>query len=94
MNPEFEINKNDVINPSLKEILEAELKAGNKVVETSLGGFTKCADNHIFVWLKYPFKTQVRKDLDRIVYRLIDDRHYWKAEYYDEINHQTLACNF
>lgn len=84
----------ELLSPSLKAILEAELKAGNKVIETSLGGFTKCSDDHVFVWLKYPFKATKKNDLDGIIYRLIDDRHYWQAEYYDEINHQTLACNF
>lgn len=82
------------LSPKLSEILEAELKAGNKVYETSIGGFIGSNENHLFVWLRYPFKTEIRNDLEGIVYRLIDDPHYWKAEYDDETNHQTLACNF
>lgn len=78
----------------LKEILEEELKAGNEIVETSEGGFTNASREHIFIFLKYPFKTKIRNNLKGIIYIEINDKHYWKAEYTDEKNHQTLACKF
>lgn len=84
----------DKLSPDLKIILEDELNAGNSICETSSGGFTDCTDNHLFIWLKFPFKTVIRNDLEGIVYQLIDDPHYWKAEYNDINNNQTLACNF
>lgn len=85
------INK---LSIELKEILEEELKAGNEIVETSEGGFANASREHIFIFLKYPFKTKIRNNLKGITYIEINDRHYWKAEYTDEKNHQTLACNF
>ncbi|MBQ8175456.1 MAG: hypothetical protein IJ035_00275 [Oscillospiraceae bacterium] len=90
------IDKNliEMLSDNLCIILEQEISAGNEVCETILGGFSNCSDNHLFVWLKYPFKTAIRNDLVGIVYRNIDDRHYWKAEYDDIENHQTLACNY
>lgn len=82
------------LSTNLSTILQAEIAAGNEVCETSTGGFSNCSDSHLFVWLKYPFKTAIRTDLAGIVYRNIDDRHYWKAEYDDTENRQTLACKF
>lgn len=85
------INK---LSHSLSNILEEELKAGNEIHETFFGRFTDCADDHLFIWLKYPFKTAIRNDLEGVIYRPVDDPHYWKAEYTDLNNNQTLACNF
>ena len=84
----------NALSPNLKLILDDELKAGNSIHETSIGGFTNCQNNHLFILLKYPFKTPFRNDLEGIVFHSIDDPHYWKAEYDDIINFQTLACNF
>ena len=53
------INK---LSIELKEILEEELKAGNEIVETSEGGFTNASREHIFIFLKYPFKTKIRNN--------------------------------
>lgn len=79
------------LSEGMKKILQSELEAGNEIKETSQGGFSKVQDDHIFVFLKYPFKGQY--DLPGICYREIDDLHYWKAEYDDDIHHQTIACN-
>lgn len=81
-----------LLSPELNDILQMELNAGNIIHETAVGGFTDCADNHIFIWLKYPFKTEIKTDLIDTVYREINDPHYWKSEYTDMTNHQTLAC--
>ena len=99
MDKEELVNKIDysIINKlsdEMKEILEDELSHGNKIVETYQGRFTKTMDDHIFVFLYFPFKTKISHDLENILYRDVNDRHYWKAEYTDEKNHQTLACNF
>lgn len=84
----------DKLSIEMKEILEKELEAGNEIVETSQGIFTNASMEHIFIFLKYPFKSKIKNNLNGIVYREINDKHYWKAEYTDEKNHQTLACNF
>lgn len=81
----------DRLSPRLKSILDAEMECGNTVEETYQGW---ASEEHIFVRLKYPFKTDIRRDIQGVTYREIDDRHYWKAEYDDEEDHQTLACSF
>ena len=80
------------LSSEMKQILNAEIEAGNEIIETSHGGFSETSDDHIFVFLKYPFKSQY--DISGICYREINDPHYWKAEYDDDINHQTIACNY
>ena len=84
----------DKLSSEMKEILKKELEAGNEIVETSQGRFTNASTEHIFIFLKYPFKTKIQNNLNGIIYKEINDRHYWKAEYTDEKNHQTLACIF
>ena len=84
----------DKLSIEMKEILKKELEAGNEIVETSQGRFTNASTEHIFIFLKYPFKTKIQNNLKGIIYKEINDRHYWKAEYRDEKNHQTLACEF
>ncbi|MBR2175706.1 MAG: hypothetical protein IJ861_02015 [Clostridia bacterium] len=84
----------DQLTPAFKQILTNELKAGNTISETFKGGFSMVSENHIFVFLKYPFKTPIRNDLPGVEYYCTDDRHYWKAEYYDQKNQQTIACHF
>ena len=84
----------DKLSIELKEILEEELKAGNEIVETSQGGFSNASTEYTFIFLKYPFKTKIRNNLEDITYVEINDKHYWKAEYTDKKNHQTLVCNF
>ncbi|MEE0866362.1 MAG: hypothetical protein U0L98_06190 [Clostridia bacterium] len=93
---DYKINRKivDKLSFEMKEILEEELKAGNEIVETFQGGFTNTSSDHIFIFLKYPFKAKIHNNLKGITYRELNDRHYWKAEYTDENNHQTLACNF
>lgn len=88
----IDYNLISLLSPELNNILQLELNAGNIIYETASGGFANCTDDHIFIWLKYPFKTEIKNDLIDVVYREINDRHYWKAEYNDVKNHQTLAC--
>ena len=90
------INKKYIISLSkpLQDILQSELKAGNKIVETAMGGFSNVSDKHIFVFLKKPFLSPIRRDAKNIKYVEINDYHYWKAEYDDLENNQTIACLF
>jgi hypothetical protein len=79
----------------LKDILELELKAGNTIVETYESKESSFPiPNATMIFLDKPFKTPIRKDLQNIEYRDINDPHYWKAEYFDEENRQFLCCKF
>ena len=84
----------ELFKGELKEILDDEILNGNKIVETSIGGFSKVSDTHIFIWLEKPFLTPIREDSEHIKYNELNDPHYWKADYIDSKNEQTLACKF
>lgn len=77
------------LSKEMKHILQSELEAGNRVQETYRGWVS---EDHIFVFLEYPFRSQYQ--FPGIQYRDVDDPHYWKAEYDDARNHQTIACDF
>lgn len=79
------------LQPALKEILEAELKAGNTFKEACTGWPD---DETLQVFLRKPFKTPIRKDIPGVEYREVNDPHYWKSEYWDEGNRQMVADNF
>ncbi len=57
-------------------------------------GGSKVSDKHIIIWLEKPFLTAIRKDSEQIKYNELNDPHYWKADYMDSKNDQTLACKF
>ena len=76
----------------LKEILELELKAGNKIVETSDCDWP--FPKSIMIFLKEPFKTPIQRNIENIEFRNINDTHFWKAEYFDITNNQYLCCLF
>ena len=80
------------LSEGMKKILQAELEAGNEIKDTHQGGFFFFLDDHIFVFLKYPFKGKY--DISGTCYRVINDKHYWDAEYDDDVNHQTIASNY
>ena len=82
------------LTPQLKSILQNELESGNIICETYQGPFSKDSSQQLMIFLRYPFKSPIRRDILGIVYREINDPHYWKAEYADVANHQTLACHF
>lgn len=71
-----------------------ELKAGNQVAETFIGGFSNNTENHLFIILKKPFLTPIKTDIEGVKFIKINDPHYWLFEYDDSLNHQTLACKF
>ncbi|MEM0543913.1 hypothetical protein WFZ85_14980 [Flavobacterium sp. j3] len=74
---------------ALKIILNAEIKRGNEIVETSKGWPN---DETIIIFLKKPFMGIYQAE--NIDYRNIDDIHYWKAEYSDKLTNHILACKF
>ena len=83
------------LSDGLKTILFAELAAGNEIREIYKGSFASISDDEgVIVFLSQEFKTEIRKDIDDIVYFEVNDRHYWKAEYRDRVHNQALVCGF
>lgn len=81
----------DELSLKLKNILDLEIKAGNSIAETWTGWpypTTVC------VALLLPFLVKVENLPEGIVYRDINDPHYWKADYYDSITNHMLVCGF
>ncbi len=75
--------------PELKRLLDAELAAGNKIVETSTG-WPK--PSTILVMLAQPFKAIPLKLPKGIIYNDVNDPHWWKADYFHESTGHALAC--
>lgn len=74
---------------ALREILEEELRRGNQIVETSEGWPQK---GSIFVLLRLRFVR--RYDRDGVVFRSVEDPHWWKEEYHSASTAHVLACQF
>ena len=84
--------ENTKITGRLKEILEKELSAGNKICEIYEGDWPE--KEAVMIFLSKPFKTPIQHNIPNIRYTLINDPHYWKAEYADLTNNVHLFCNF
>jgi hypothetical protein len=79
----------------LKGILDLELQAGNKIVETyESKDSTFPMPNATMIFLEKPFRTPIQREFKNIEFRNINDPHYWKAEYFDKDNTQFLCCGF
>jgi RimJ/RimL family protein N-acetyltransferase len=77
------------LHPALRAILDAELAAGNEVVET--GGGWPDADS-VFVRLRDPFRTKPSPPPGGVVYTEPNDPHWWKADYSTTSPRHILAC--
>jgi hypothetical protein len=73
----------------LQAILDAELSAGNEVVEASSWP-PKC---ELIVILRHPFR-RAHATSEDVEFAEINDPHYWKAEYRYNGGMHTLACRF
>lgn len=80
------------VTSELNKILNEELKRGNKIKEIWEGKWEN--ENMLFILLEKPFKTVVQKNLKGVSFNNVNDKHYWKDEYYDEKKHILLACAF
>lgn len=89
---EYRISNKDIeeFSPDLREILFNELAAKNEIFETWKGW----PYNGIVICLWYPFKTKTQFQSDKIVFREVNDIHYWKSEYHDLISGDMLVCKF
>lgn len=73
----------------LQAILDAELAAGNTVAEVSAWS-PRC---ELLVLLRQPFARQY-SPAPGLSYRLLNDPHYWLAEYAYAEGRQVLGCHF
>lgn len=79
------------LHPKLRNILDHELNAGNEIREIS-AGWPK--PTSILVILKYAFKAASTSSTDGLVYKELNDPHYWFAEFLHEGTNQIVACSF
>ena len=77
------------LSPSIEKILNKELKNGNSIAQASKGW---SSENSLLIILQRPFKKRYR--FTSLRYTHVNDPHYWKEEYTDTENNQTLACKF
>lgn len=73
----------------LQAILDAELAAGNRIVEVT-DWPPKC---ELLVILARDFLTKSTEDADVSLHQ-IDEPHYWRAEFRYRGGLQVLACRF
>ena len=84
------INVINALQPDLKEILESELRLGNRISEISTGWWSQ---ESVLIILVQPFK-KIYVLTENIEFLNVDDPHYWKAEYHCKSLLQVLACRF
>jgi RimJ/RimL family protein N-acetyltransferase len=78
------------LHPSLVAIFNAELAAGNELVEFRTGW--PDADS-VFVRLRQPFQTRHTNLPADVRYAELNDPHWWKAEYSSEAPRHILASS-
>lgn len=81
----------DALCPQLRAILDAEVAAGNRICETSKGWPTPSS---IVIFLSDSFKVTLGALPSNVTYRLLNDPHYWYAEYEHSLAGHVLACGF
>jgi|SRR6516164_3673331 hypothetical protein len=77
--------------PELRILLDAELTAGNRVVETGEGWPNPSS---ILVMLALPFRCTPSSLPRGVEYLEVNDTHWWKAEYHHLPTSHLLACRF
>ncbi|GAA2829406.1 hypothetical protein EDC40_102166 [Aminobacter aminovorans] len=75
--------------PPLQAILLSELSRGNSIL--SVGDWPP--DCRLFVMLARPFRKKYVMTTD-VEYAVVNDPHYWKAEYLYRNGLECLACGF
>jgi len=68
----------NALHPDLKEILQSELRLGNRISEFTTGWWSLEA---VLIILVQPFK-KIYVLTENIESLNVDDPHYWKAEYH------------
>ena len=73
----------------LNNIIFHEIENGNNIVEESQW-LPKCKK---IIILKKKFTTNLDVK-DGLIFNIINDPHYWYADYYDPLTKESLACKF
>jgi hypothetical protein len=77
------------LHPALRSLLDRELAAGNEVQETGRGWPDK---DSVFVRLRHPFRAAPVSPPAGVVFREINDPHWWLAEFATEAPRHLLVC--
>ena len=77
--------------PAIRALLDAELLAGNSVVECSMGLHGK---GSVLALLAQPFRVRPATLPEGVEYREVNDPHWWKAEYFHTATKHCIACRF
>ena len=80
----------DNFSEKLSGILNAEIKHGNEIHATSMGCLFEGA---IMIQMKRQFR-RLYHCLPGIEFRVLNDPHYWKEEYFDTATKHLLICPF
>jgi hypothetical protein len=81
----------DELCQELRPLLDAELAAGNPIVETWKGWPHK---DSLYIMLASPFRVQHASLPPEVQFRAVDDPHYWKSEFVCDRKHHAIACRF
>jgi hypothetical protein len=77
--------------PELAPVLASELAAGNAVAYTDSA---PSGPEAVFVMLKKPFARGESDTPPNVEYELVNDPHWWLAEYRCVVHHHVIACQF
>ena len=77
------------VSSQIEIIINQETRLGNRIIESSKGWQN---EESTLIILEKPFNK--RYNISNLKYRYLNDPHYWKEEYEDKENMQTLACRF
>jgi hypothetical protein len=81
----------DELCNELRPLLEAELAAGNSIVETWAGWPHK---DSLYLMLATQFKVRPETLPQDVRFVAVGDPHYWKSELVCDRTHHALACGF
>jgi hypothetical protein len=79
---------NEFRSPGLSDFLGRELAAGNAIVERGKWGDLD------MIFLELPFRTPPPDASTGLIFRDVDDPHYWLAEVYSSATKEVLACRY
>lgn len=77
------------LRPELRALLEAELAAGNVIAEAGPGLHGK---DSVLVLLAKPFRAAPAAPPPGVQHRMLNDPHWWQAEYVHAASGHCLAC--
>lgn len=88
MTPEHAASADRLAQP-LRELLRAELAAGNQIAEV---GPSMHASGATMVLLARRFLVSTTQPPEGVTYRVLNDPHWWHAEYVHAATRDCLAC--